>query len=123
MRVRMSLFSTIITRMTRGASKADASVEPAAAYDLWAESYDEQPGNLMLHLEDTVFNRLLAKVNLGQKTVVDIGCGTGRHWNQILQREPEELLGCDVSAEMLKRLHQKYPAARTYLTQGHALVE
>ena len=93
-------------------------VEPAKGYDLWASTYDEQPPNLMLRLDEKVFTHLLAQIDLQNKTVLDIGCGTGRHWDQ-----PAELSGYDVSEEMMKRLRQKYPEARTWLLKGNKLHE
>src|SRR5436190_9369283 len=79
------------------APRAMREVEPAAAYDLWAATYDDQPSNLILHLDEIVFGRLLTKVDLQHKTVVDSGCGTGRHWAEILQQGPASLTGYDVS--------------------------
>jgi hypothetical protein len=29
--------------------------EAGAAYDIWAENYDNQPGNLMLDLDEVIF--------------------------------------------------------------------
>jgi ubiquinone/menaquinone biosynthesis C-methylase UbiE len=119
----MSLFRAIVKRFRNQSAHRQSLTEPAAAYDLWAASYDEQPRNLMLHLDDIVFTTLLAHADLQNKTVVDIGCGTGRHWDQILKQKPAGLVGYDVSAEMLKRLHRKYPEARTWLLQNKVLDE
>lgn len=91
--------------------KEKRSVE---AYDLWAENYDAQPGNLMLDMDEAVFTELLARVELTGKHVADIGCGTGRHWQKILQHDPATVTGFDVSAGMLKRLEAKFPKANTY---------
>src|SRR5436190_1435686 len=89
------------------APHAMREVEPAAAYDLWAATYDEQPCNPILHLDGILFRRLLATVDLPGRTIVDIGCGTGRHWAEVLHQKPAALSGYDVSAEMLKRLLRK----------------
>src|SRR5471030_2852942 len=85
--------------------------EAAPAYDLWAENYDNQPGNLMLDLDEIVFGRLLANVDIKNKRVADIGCGTGRHWGKILKQQPQQLSGFDVSAGMLRKLQMKFPQA------------
>src|SRR6185503_12739579 len=53
---------------------------PASAYDLWAAGYDEQPGNLMLALDEEIFAEFIKEIPIAGKVVVDIGCGTGRHW-------------------------------------------
>src|SRR6187200_2372770 len=79
-------------------------IEPEVAYDLWAGSYDSQPGNLMLVLDEEVFSGLLGRINIKNSTIADVGCGTGRHWKQILDNEPKKLIGFDVSGEMLKIL-------------------
>jgi len=104
-------------------SARSRAVEPAEAYDLWAATYDDQPGNLILHLDEVVFSHLLAKVDLHTKAVLDIGCGTGRHWAQVLERRPASLAGCDVSSEMLKRLRLKFPGANAQLLRDSALLE
>ena len=119
----MAIIDTIKRRLKNRSAPADPLTEPAEAYDLWAASYDDQPRNLMLHLDEIVFTSLLGSVDLTGKTVVDIGCGTGRHWQRILERKPAALSGYDVSAEMLKRLRQKHPGAITNLLVGCALKE
>jgi ubiquinone/menaquinone biosynthesis C-methylase UbiE len=60
-------------------------------------------------------------VNLKGKSVIDVGCGTGRHWPRILAREPAKLVGYDVSDGMVQRLRQKYPEAATFILHGAAL--
>lgn len=86
----------------------------AEAYDIWAENYDVQPGNLMLDMDEAVFGRLLSAINLNGKQVADIGCGTGRHWPKLFAGQPASLTGFDVSAGMLRRLEQKFPKAETW---------
>lgn len=97
--------------------------EPGAAYDLWAAGYDNQPGNLMLDLDEVLFGNLLSRVPIEGKTVVDIGCGTGRHWRKILDRQPHSLIGYDVSAGMLQKLKAKFSGATTYLLREEWLPE
>ena len=48
------------------------------------------------------------------KIIVDIGCGTGRHWKKIFEQQPKKLIGFDVSEGMLKILQQKFPGAETH---------
>ena len=88
-----------------------AEKNSAEAYDLWSDNYDRQPGNLMLDLDEILFAQLLEKVSLQNKTIADIGCGTGRHWNKILQKQPLSLTGFDVSQGMLNKLKEKFPVA------------
>ena len=90
------------------------------AYDIWAENYDSQPGNLMLDLDEILFTKLLANLNLENKAIADIGCGTGRHWAKIFQHTPASLTGFDVSPGMLKKLSNKFPEAKTHvITNNH----
>jgi ubiquinone/menaquinone biosynthesis C-methylase UbiE len=95
--------------------------EPAEAYDIWAESYDDQPDNLMLALDRSICQELLASLPLTGRTVVDIGCGTGRHWAALFDRSPARVAGYDVSKGMLDRLQKKYPLAETHLLSGTTL--
>ncbi len=94
---------------------------PAVAYDLWASGYDDQPGNLMMDLDEEIFGSFLEDMNLTGKIVMDVGCGTGRHWEKILDKNPQKIIGYDVSVEMLKRLQEKYPMAVTHLLTGEHL--
>jgi ubiquinone/menaquinone biosynthesis C-methylase UbiE len=94
-----------------------------AAYDLWASSYDAQPDNLMLAWDEEIFSSLLNDMNLQNKIVADIGCGTGRHWQKTYNLHPEKLIGFDVSEGMLKMLKQKFPKADTHLLKDDHLDE
>jgi ubiquinone/menaquinone biosynthesis C-methylase UbiE len=88
--------------------------EVVEAYDLWSENYDAQPGNLMLDLDESLFSKLLNTIDIKNKNIADIGCGTGRHWAKILKKEPVDLTGFDVSSGMLNKLKEKFPLAKTY---------
>jgi ubiquinone/menaquinone biosynthesis C-methylase UbiE len=81
------------------------------AYDIWAKSYDAQPDNLMLKLDDIIFGQLIKAIRIEDKIVGDIGCGTGRHWKTLIDGNPRCLTGFDVSEGMLRRLKDKFPAA------------
>src|ERR1700760_1225076 len=95
--------------------------EPAAAYDIWALNYDNQPDNLMLALDREVGGHLFDSVEMKNRTIADIGCGTGRHWKNILDRHPARLLGYDVSEGMLSILRQKHPGVETYILEDNRL--
>jgi len=95
--------------------------KPIDAYDRWAATYDAQPDNVVFALESAVFSDLLARIATRGKTVVDIGCGTGRHWREILSMEPAELIGVDPSPRMLEQLKVHYPAARVLCEEGDRL--
>jgi len=68
----------------------------------------------MLDLDEVLFSKLLENAAIQNKTIADIGCGTGRHWNKILEKRPQSLTGFDVSEGMLNRLKEKFPGASVY---------
>jgi ubiquinone/menaquinone biosynthesis C-methylase UbiE len=92
----------------------EAAPKPSPeAYDAWAGTYDMQPDNLMLHLDELLFSSLLQNVQLLNKKIADIGCGTGRHWKKMYDADPLVLTGYDVSEGMLLQLQKKFPSAKT----------
>ncbi len=94
--------------------------EVKEAYDIWAQSYDAQPDNLMLALDEKVFNELVERLSFYNKVIADVGCGTGRHWAKLYAKEPNRLIGYDVSQGMLKALKEKFPKAEIHqLTSNH----
>jgi len=93
----------------------------SSAYNLWAPSYDKQPYNLMLHLDEEIFIQLLQSVSLTDKVVVDVGCGTGRHWKKIENCKPSQLVGYDVSDGMLTELKKKFPQSEVQLATNNIL--
>lgn len=118
----MSLGSTIkktIKHWVYGPQQTNA----ATGYNTWAETYDEQNDNLLVMLDEKLFTNLLDKTVMENKAVVDIGCGTGRHWKKIFDRHPKSLTGFDVSVEMLNRLKQKYPHGNVHLLKDDKLSE
>lgn len=86
-------------------------VSPADGYDLWSATYDEEPGNLMIALDEAVFRTLAEPVPVAHRVITDIGCGTGRHWAKLLAMGAQQLIGYDVSAGMLEKLRNKFPDA------------
>jgi len=94
---------------------------PQAAYNTWSKDYDSQPDNLMLALDEEVFSTLLNDIDVTDTIIADIGCGTGRHWKKIFDKEPQRLIGFDVSEGMLKMLQQKFPGAETHLLLNDTL--
>lgn len=97
------------------------TVDPEQAYDWWAADYDSQPDNLMLALDEQVFGALLQETSLAGKQVIDVGCGTGRHWNRLLSGNPASITGYDVSEGMLKKLQEKFPGQHTVKLSDHRL--
>jgi ubiquinone/menaquinone biosynthesis C-methylase UbiE len=97
--------------------------KPAKAYDLWSAQYDLQPDNLMLELDEQLVRNMLSQIRIEGRNVVDVGCGTGRHWQKFLEKKPARLAGYDVSAGMLQVLKQKFPSAEAYLIHENKLNE
>jgi ubiquinone/menaquinone biosynthesis C-methylase UbiE len=102
-----------------GLSKSELA--PEKAYEIWSANYDQQPGNLMLDLDERIFYDLIENIDLRDKVIADIGCGTGRHWQRIYSKNPARLIGFDVSGSMLALLKIKFPSALTYKTTDNLL--
>jgi ubiquinone/menaquinone biosynthesis C-methylase UbiE len=102
-----------------GFLKSELNAEQA--YEIWSASYDNQPGNLMLDLDELIFSNLIENIDLKNKKVADIGCGTGRHWQKIYEKSPSVVMGFDVSREMLEKLKRKFPFAVTQKTNDNFL--
>jgi ubiquinone/menaquinone biosynthesis C-methylase UbiE len=96
--------------------------EPEEAYDIWSSSYDKQPDNLMLYLDQLLFTHFLHSVSLHHKIVLDFGCGTGRHWKSMYEHQPAQMIGIDVSEGMLEQLKQKYPSATVIHNKDNQLL-
>ena len=96
-------------------------MKPRKAYDLWSTDYDDQAHNLVLALDEKLFNRFIDSIALTGKVILDIGCGTGRHWKKLLAKTPGRLVGYDVSKGMLRMLQLKFPGAETHLLKNHRL--
>jgi len=112
---------TSIKKLLQKASFPNSEKDTVSAYDIWSFSYDIQPGNLMLDLDELIFAELIKNVDLKDKTVADFGCGTGRHWQKIYEKDPTTVMGFDVSPGMLHQLIRKFPSAITQLTTDNLL--
>jgi ubiquinone/menaquinone biosynthesis C-methylase UbiE len=95
--------------------------EPEEAYNAWSLSYDTQPDNLMMALDETIFTELIEKISLQQNVVADVGCGTGRHWKKLYAKQPSRIIGYDVSEGMLEVLKEKFPEAETHQLRNNGL--
>jgi ubiquinone/menaquinone biosynthesis C-methylase UbiE len=112
---------TTIKRLLQKASFPESEKGTVEAYDIWSFSYDVQPGNLMLDLDELIFSGLIKKIDLKNKVIADIGCGTGRHWQKLYEKKPAMIMGFDVSPGMLHQLRSKFPTAITQLTKDNLL--
>jgi len=92
-----------------------------SAYDLWAESYDLEKNNLMMHYDDIIFNQLISHILFKNKTIVDFGSGTGRHIPDIMLKQPADVICCDISNNMLSILKKKFPLLKAYLLKNNTL--
>jgi ubiquinone/menaquinone biosynthesis C-methylase UbiE len=75
----------------------------------------------MLDLDETIFSELIKDIVVKDKIVIDIGCGTGRHWQKIYKGNPDRLIGYDVSQGMLDILKTKFTQAETHLLKDNKL--
>ena len=82
------------------------------AYTLWSETYDSV-ANPLLALEERHLWPMLP--SLVGKTILDLGCGTGRLLNRLSSSGTGQYLGVDLSSAMLVR------AAKKLHVRGHLL--
>lgn len=87
------------------------------AYDIWYAFYDDQPDNAVLYLEEKLFSEMLFHTAIGNKKILDIGSGTGRHWKELLDHKPLKLTGIDSSHEMTEKLKKKFKDAEVIVTE------
>jgi malonyl-CoA O-methyltransferase len=82
------------------------------AYALWADTYDNM-ANPLLALEERYLAPMLP--SLATKTVLDLGCGTGRLLRQLSSSTTSWYLGVDMSSAMLGQ------AAKRLCIPGHLI--
>ena len=82
------------------------SVDPQAAYAMWAPTYPPHPHNQLMEIEQQTVLSLLP--DLTGMTVLDAGCGTGRYL-QRLRALGAKPIGLDLSAAMLARARDVTP--------------
>jgi malonyl-CoA O-methyltransferase len=80
------------------------TLEPAAAYALWAATYPAQSHNPLMHAEERAVLELMPAALQGQ-AVLDVGCGSGRYMLHALRRGAARISGVDLSPQMLQRAH------------------
>jgi malonyl-CoA O-methyltransferase len=77
-------------------------LEPTAAYALWAASYPPYAHNPLMRAEERAMLALLP-ADLRGRAVLDAGCGSGRYLAHARRHGAGQLVGVDLSAEMLAR--------------------
>jgi SAM-dependent methyltransferase len=80
---------------------------PRTGYRSWSDSYDE-PGNPIIALEEPAVRSLVDVIAPGR--ALDAACGTGRHARHLAQLG-HEVLGVDITPEMLRRAATNVPEA------------
>jgi ubiquinone/menaquinone biosynthesis C-methylase UbiE len=78
-------------------------VEIVEGYDKWAPTYDEER-NPLIALEENITLDLIGDV--GNRRVLDVGCGTGRYC-ELLAKRGARVVGIDPSSKMLERARRK----------------
>lgn len=78
-------------------------------YDRWADGYDEQANPLVAA---SAWAMSAAPLDLAGATVVELGCGTGRHAEVVLAAGAASYTGVDLSAGMLARARTRLDDAR-----------
>jgi ubiquinone/menaquinone biosynthesis C-methylase UbiE len=103
-----------IAKATPGESVTVLS--PAEAYELWADQYDEQP-NPVAALSCRAAKEIVRR--FAPKTVIDVGCGTGRIWWNDHGLPPNKIIGLDIAPRMLA-VASRYCNGGTELVQADA---
>lgn len=79
-----------------------AILPPAQAYALWASSYPAHAHNPVMQAEERAMLGLMP-TSLQDRVVLDAGCGSGRYMLHALRRGVAQVIGVDLSPEMLRR--------------------
>ncbi|NHJ46378.1 MAG: methyltransferase domain-containing protein [Asgard group archaeon] len=80
--------------------------EIAFRYDSSAEVYDTRYNDIQVHK----YQEILSRVNIRQEDhLLDVGCGTGNFLGWNFSKENHSCFGVDISFEMIKKAHEKYP--------------
>jgi ubiquinone/menaquinone biosynthesis C-methylase UbiE len=87
-------------------------------YDRWSEVYDED-GNPLVFLEESHVARILG--NVTGLSILDVGCGTGRHAVRLAQ-SGAKVTGIDFSSGMLARAKSK-PGAEAVTFVEHDIAQ
>lgn len=90
----------------RRRSAVAETVDPQAAYAMWAASYPPRPHNQLMEIEQQTVLSLLPDVT--GLTVLDAGCGTGRYVRE-LRALGARTIGVDLSSAMLARAREVAP--------------
>ncbi|MHB8652381.1 MAG: class I SAM-dependent methyltransferase [Terriglobia bacterium] len=98
-------------------SSAPGPLPAIEAHALWAETYDDGT-NPLLALEERAIEPLLPELN--NKNLLDLACGTGRWLARLTSRGVGNVVGIDLSQEMLQVASAK-PALSRALVRADCL--
>lgn len=87
-------------------TSTSALLSPQEAFDQCASFYDQEI-NPVVALNDRILQELLPDAS--GKTVVDLGCGTGRTLSLWSKFQPARLIGIDISIDMLRVAQNRHP--------------
>jgi malonyl-CoA O-methyltransferase len=97
------------------------TLEPAAAYALWADDYPPYAHNPLMWAEERAMQALLPD-NLADSRILDAGCGSGRYVLHARRRGARQVVGVDLSAEMLARARAELRIENEELRMGRASI-
>jgi len=87
-------------------------LDPQEGYALWAASYPAHAHNPVMQAEERAMLDLLPD-DLAGRTVLDVGCGSGRYLRHALHRGAALAIGIEPSAPMLARARHELVEVRT----------
>jgi ubiquinone/menaquinone biosynthesis C-methylase UbiE len=96
-----------------GNKKIIKEMDTASGYDRWAPVY-EKDGNPMINLDELVFGEEFT-FNVKGKSVIDLGCGTGRHSIKFAEKGAC-VTALDISSGMLKEALKKSGSEKVKFT-------
>jgi malonyl-CoA O-methyltransferase len=114
----MSIDAARIRRFFYDLARPVQILQPRDAYALWAPSYDDNVNNAVLALEDEFILPIFDELQVADKRIVDLGCGTGRHIIHCLALHATNIVGIDISDAMLERARTKIRSKGVSLIQS-----
>jgi malonyl-CoA O-methyltransferase len=85
-------------------------LEPQDAYDRIAENYPPSAHNALMRIEEQAVTELLP--GAAERSVLDLGCGSGRYLLHFAELQPARIAGIDFSGRMLDEARRHLAAAR-----------
>ncbi|KAJ6548109.1 S-adenosyl-L-methionine-dependent methyltransferase [Mycena vulgaris] len=94
------------------------------AYELWAKTYDSDGNVLQLLDDELVTEALPGLLSRPVDTIVDLGCGTGRNTEKLLQyKNISRIFGLDATPGMLLQAKLRLDDPRVQLNQYDILAD